>query len=134
MNALYTKAKDAILKGEIDLITDSIKAVLIDAGAYTNNIVADQFLSDIPAGARVATSPDLTGKVVSGGVFIADGATLTAVTGAQSEALVLYKDTGTETTSQLLVYIDTATYLPITPNGGDIIIDWNGGTGEILSI
>ena len=33
--------------------------------------------------------------------------------------IVIYKDTGTEATSPLLAMIDTATGLPITPNGGD---------------
>ena len=33
---------------------------------------------------------------------------------------MIYKDTGSEATSPLIAYIDTATGLPITPNGGDI--------------
>ena len=35
------------------------------------------------------------------------------------EAIVIYVDTGTEATSPLVAFIDTATGLPITPNGGD---------------
>lgn len=35
-------------------------------------------------------------------------------------AIVIVKDTGTEATSPLIAYIDTATGLPIAPNGGDI--------------
>jgi len=30
--------------------------------------------------------------------------------------------------------MDTATGLPITPNGGDIIITWDNGTNRILRL
>jgi hypothetical protein len=48
--------------------------------------------------------------------------TFTAVTGDVSEAVILYKDTGVAATSPLIAYIDTATGLPVTPNGGDITV------------
>jgi hypothetical protein len=49
--------------------------------------------------------------------------TFPTVTGDQSEALIFWKDTGTDTTSPLLVFLDTATSgLPVTPNGGDIAV------------
>jgi len=52
--------------------------------------------------------------------------TYTAVTGASIEALLIYIDTGSAATSRLVAYIDTGvTGLPVTPNGGDIVITWN---------
>ena len=41
---------------------------------------------------------------------------------------------GTEATSPLIAYIDTATGLPITPNGGDIIVTWDNGTNKIFRV
>jgi hypothetical protein len=38
---------------------------------------------------------------------------------------VIYKHTGTESTSTLIAYIDSGTNLPVTPNGGDITVQWN---------
>lgn len=133
-NALYTKAKEALLQGTIALDADNIKAVLVDSASYTANLTTDQFLSDIPGGARIATSVNLVSKTVTNGVFDAGDVTFTAVSGNQSEYVVLFKDTGVEGTSPLLVYIDTATGLPVTPNGTDIIVQWDNGANKIFAL
>lgn len=133
-NALYDKGREGFLAGEIDWDADVIKAVLIDAADYTVNLAAHQFLSDIPLAARVATSAALTGKTVANGVADADDLTLSAVSGDPAEALVIYQDTGTEGTSRLIAYIDTATGLPVTPNGGDITVAWDNGSNKIFKL
>lgn len=125
-NALYEKAREGFLSGQINFSSDNIKAVLVDTGSYTANLNTDQYLSDIPSGARVATSGNLSSKTVANGVADAADVTFTAVTGASVEAVVLYKDTGTASTSRLICYIDSgASGIPITPNGGDIATAWN---------
>lgn len=125
-NALYEKAREGFLSGQINFSSDNIKAVLVDTGTYTANLATDQYLSDIPSGARVATSGNLTSKTVTNGVADAADVTYTAVTGASIEAVVLYKDTGTASSSRLICYIDSgASGIPITPNGGDIATAWN---------
>ena len=60
--------------------------------------------------------------------------TFTSVSGPSIEAIVIYKDTGSEATSPLIAYIDTATGLPITPNGGDIIVTWDNGANRIFKV
>ena len=70
----------------------------------------------------------------SGGAADANDVTFTSVTGASIEAIVLYKDTGTDSTSPLIAFIDTATGLPITPNGGDIIVTWDNGANKIFKL
>lgn len=125
-NALYDKGREGFLDGSIDWDTDNIKAVLVDTATYTVNLATDDFLDDIPAGERVATSGNLTSKTVTGGTADAADVTFSAVSGDQCEAIVLYKDTGTASTSRLIAYIDTASSgLPVTPNGGDITVTWN---------
>ena len=125
-NGIYDAAKEQILQGSIDLINDDIRVILIDAADYTVNLATDDFLDDVAVAARVATSGALTTKSVTDGDFDADDVTLASVTGDQSEALLIYKHTGVESTSNLLFYIDTGvTGLPITPNGDDITIQWN---------
>jgi hypothetical protein len=132
--ALYDKARESFLKGEFDLATDNVKVVLVDAGQYTVSLSADQFLSDIPAGARTATSPNLTTKTTTAGVFDADDVTFSAVSGVQSEALVIYQDTGTAGTSRLICYEDNATGLPVTPSGADITVRWSNGSDRIFKL
>ena len=67
-------------------------------------------------------------------LFRSNDVTFTSVTGASIEAIVLYKDTGTDATSPLIAFIDTATGLPITPNGGDIIVTWDNGANKIFKL
>jgi hypothetical protein len=50
-------------------------------------------------------------------VFDAADKTLSAVTGDQSEAIIIYKHTGTDSTSNLIAYIDSGSGLPFTPTG-----------------
>jgi len=68
-------------------------------------------------------------------VFDAADITFTAVTsGSTAKAIVIWKDTGTPSTSPLLVYIDTITGFPLATNGGDITIVWDNGTYKIFSL
>ena len=124
-NALYGLGRESFLKGEISWSSDNIKTVLVDLADYTANLSTDQFLSDIAAGGRVATSANLASKTTTLGSADAADVTFSAVTGDISEALVIYQDTGTAGTSRLIAYIDTATGLPVTPNGGDIQVQWS---------
>jgi len=133
-NALYDLGRESFLKGEISWSGDNIKAVLVDTGAYTVDLATHQYLSDIPGGARIATSGNLSGKTTSGGVADADNVTFTSVTGASCEAIVLYQDTGNPATSRLIAYLDTATGLPITPNGSNILVTWPNTANKIFKL
>ena len=124
-NALYDLGRESFLKGEISWSSDNIKTVLVDTATYTVNLATDQFLSDIAIGERVATSANLATKTTVAGAADAADVTFTAVTGDISEALVIYQDSNEATTSRLIAYIDTATGLPVTPNGGDIQVQWS---------
>ena len=112
-NGVYKPYKQAAFSGgaNTDLVTGDVKAVLVDTDDYTVDLDNHDFLADIPAGARVATSANLASKTFTGGAFDAADFTFAGVTGDPSEALVYY--------------IDTATGLPITPNGGDIDVTHN---------
>ena len=60
--------------------------------------------------------------------------THTAVSGASVESIEVYKDSGVESTSRLIANIDTATGLPVTPNGGDITVAWDNGVNKIFKL
>lgn len=132
-NALYPKFKESCLSQSpsVDLDTDTIKVALWRGGAYNS---AHQYLSDL-AGSAAATAATLGSKTVASGVFDAADVTFSAVAaGASCSALVIYKDTGVAGTSALVAWIDLATNLPITPNGGDITITWDNGANKIFAL
>lgn len=134
-NMLYDECRKRFLEAGINWLTDSIKAMLITSSAYTPNFSQHKFLSDIPTAARVTPGVLLTGKSTTGGAADANDVTFTAVGGNnQVNAILLYVDTGVEATSLLLAWLDTATGLPITPNGGDIIVVWDNGPNKIFRV
>lgn len=128
-NAIYPAFKEFLLGTatgpDLDNASVNVKAVLIDLADYTYSSAHD-FLDDVAAGSRVATSGNLASKTVALGVFDTADFAFTAVTGDQSEGLILYIDSGTASTSRLIAFYDTGvTGLPVTPNGGDINITVN---------
>lgn len=126
-NTLYDFARQRFLEAQLNWLTDTIKVILVDTGSYTPQVGVHQYLADIPISSRIAGPVTLTSKTTSGGAADAADVTFTSVTGPSIEAIVIYMDTGTEATSPLIAFIDTATGLPITPNGGDIIVTWDNG-------
>lgn len=135
MSGLYDKGREGFLDGSIDWDTDDIRAILIDTADYTVALTTHDFLDDVAAGARVAVSGALVSKTVTAGVADAADVTFTGVTGDSVEAIILYKHTGADATSRLIAWIDTASSgLPVTPNGGDITIQWDAGANRIFKL
>jgi hypothetical protein len=125
-NALYPSFKKLCLDGDIDLLTDDIRAVLVDLADYTYSAAHDM-LDDVASGARVDVTASLGSKTTTGGVFDSADTVFAAATGDVSEAVILYKHTGTDSTSPLIAFYDTGvTGLPVTPNTGDINVAVNG--------
>lgn len=133
-NALFDKGREGFLDGNIDWDTNTIKMIFVDHADDTPNTTTDDNLDDIVAGARVATSGAFGSKTATDGVADAADVTVTAVTGDPFESIVIYKDTGVESSSRLIAYIDTATGLPLTPNGGDVTVAWDNGTNKIFKL
>lgn len=124
-NALYPKWKEALLQftSNNNLSAGTVKTALVTAG-YTYSS-SDQYYSSVSASV-VGTPQTLGSKTFTNGVFDAADSTFTSVTGSQVVSLVIYIDTGNSATSPLVAFIDTGvTNLPVTPNGGDILITWN---------
>lgn len=133
-NSLYDAARQRYLEGQLNWMTDTIKCILVSTSSYAVQTGTHQYLSDISTSAIIGAAVTLTGKSTTGGAADANDCTFLAVSGATIGAIILYVDTGTAGTSPLLAYIDTATGLPITPNGGDIIVTWDNGTNKIYKV
>lgn len=130
-NAIYPKYKEALITAAANSAlngsgTTGVYVALVDTGTYTYN-AAHEFYSDLSG--VVGTDQEIGAtKTYANGVFDGADLTYTAVSGNSVEALVIYvKNAGANTTWRLVAYIDTSvTGLPVTPNGGDINVTWNG--------
>ena len=114
-NALYDTGRISFLRGDLSWNSNTFKVVLLSS-AYTANLTTHQYLSSIHSGARVATSSALTTLLPGAGVADASDITFTSVSGSQVTQFVVYRDTGFDTTSQLVVPFYSAINLPFTTN------------------
>jgi hypothetical protein len=132
-NAVYPLAKQSFLSKLIDLTSDTIKVALLSS-SYTYS-AAHQYVTDLGANV-VARTAALTSKTVTSGVFnAASPATASAVTGSAVAKLAIFKDTGADATSPLIMFLDTVSSgLPVTPNGGDINITFDSGANKIFAL
>lgn len=133
-NSLYAKGREGFLSSDIDWDANTIKCVFLDGADYTPNLSTHDNLDDVPSAARVGTAQTLANKTVTDGIADADDVTFTALTGDQVEYILIYKDTGTESTSRLIALIDTATGLPLTPSGSNVTISWSNGADKIFKL
>lgn len=131
-NVLYPKARQAFLTGDLSWTDDTVKAALVDTAGYAYSST-HEFLADLGT-SIVATSAALSTKTATDGVADADDLQLAGVTGPTVEAVVLYADTGNAATSRLIAYIDTATGLPVTPNGGNVNVIWDNASNRIFKL
>ena len=133
-NQLYPKAKEDFLAGNLNLSSNVVTIALIDTDIYTFSS-AHEDRADIPNTA-VVKEANLASLTITSGVFDAADPTFESVTGANCEALILYHtdQQGGNTASRLIAYIDTATGLPILPNGGDITVRFSTGASKIFAL
>lgn len=129
-NALYENGKSNFLKKQIDMVNDSISAVLVK-NTYTFSQAHLTYAASVQSH-QAATPVVLANKTVSAdGTFDADDVTFPTVAGGSTvSSVVLY-----HTTSGILIgYIDTGTGLPIATNGGDIVINWSNAATKIFKL
>jgi hypothetical protein len=132
-NAVYPAYKASLLtqSPSVDYDTDTIKLALVKitgTGAVSYSAAHD-FYDDVSSGV-VGTPQTLGTKTTTGGKASSAAVTFTAVSSAGNTlGCVLYKDTGTGSTSPLIAWYDTGTNIPATPNGGDITVSPDGTNG-----
>lgn len=132
-SAHYDLGLHKFTSGGINLGTgsggDVIRVRLVRSSAYTFS-QAHEFMSSAPA--AIATDVTLGSKALSGGTFDAADAVFTAVpAGAAIDALIIFKFVTNDAASPVIAYIDG---FSVTPNGGDITIQWQGTTPFIFKV
>jgi hypothetical protein len=131
-NALYDKGREKFLTGAINASADTLKCALIK-DTYAPTLGSDEFFSTLSSHV-VGTPQTMTSKTVTGGVLDAADVTFSAVPTAAVKYCAIYKDTGSAATSPLIALFDTAAGLPVSTNGGDIIIAWDNGANKIFKL
>lgn len=126
MNRLYDHGRNGFLLGSVRWLTDTIKALAV-TNLYVPDFVNDRYVTDVPAGEVLSTSQSLYDKTASAGIAGAAPTRFVAVLGQPIHAIVLFKDTGFDSTSTLLAFIDVASNLPISPEGADLLVQWPSG-------
>ena len=118
----------------IDLDSDAIK-VLLATSSYVPNQDTHNALDDVTneitgtgytTGGKQMTGITITQDALSGrAVFDADDVTWTS-SSLTARGCVIYKDSGTPSTSYLVAYIDFGSN--VTSSSGDFVLEW-GTTG-----
>ncbi len=131
LSFVYNKAKAAILGGEIDLLTDTIKVALVGS-AYAADKDEDQFFDDVSnevSGTGYSTGgKELSNKSIAVdeandlASFDADDPIWTVAT-INARGAVIYKDTGTGSSSPLIASIDFGQ--DFSKSGADFTIQWD---------
>ncbi len=133
-NAIYPEYKEFLLTNgatsvslDVNTATDGAYVALINTASYTYSSVHD-YVNDLGA-SSVGTAQRIATPTVSNGTFDGDNVTYTAVTGADCEALVIFRqniNSANSASVKLVAYFDSnVTGLPVTPNGGDITVTWS---------
>jgi len=128
-NAGFTAYRNLVWTAGPDINAGTIKAMFVDHANDIPVVETDDFINDSATGAArvpaLASCATLGTKTFVGGVFDAADTVFSALTGNQAESMILFRDTGVESTSNLLLYWDTASGLPITPNGANVTVVWS---------
>ena len=130
-NALYPYGKSEMLKGNIDLLSDTINVALVAGYSYSSSHTNyTTHISSFVVGTPVA----LGSKTVSAtGVFDADDVTFTAVpSGSTVNAFIIYKSSD----GTLIGHVDTGTGLTggFPTNGSNITITFSSGGSKIFAL
>ncbi len=130
-DVIYNSFKKKIMDGSIDLDTDTIKVALVTS-TYTPDQDVHDFFDDITnevsgtgytaGGATLANKAATADNTDNEGVFDADDVTWSTST-ITARGAVIYKSTGTASTSPIIAYIDFGS--DKTSSGGNFTIAWN---------
>jgi len=130
-DVIYDSFRRDIMNGSIDLDTDTIKVMLVTS-SYTPSQTAHTKKSDVTnevsgtgytAGGSTLTTASVTADTTNHkGVFTADNVSWSSST-ITARGAVIYKSTGTDSTSPLICYLDFGSDKVST--SGTFTISWN---------
>lgn len=135
MSDIYPSARTLAATTGIGWLSNDIRIVLVDNGYVYST--AHDFLDDVGAGTRVATSGALTSKTAVAGVCDAADVAFVALAGDDVTGIVVYNHTGVESTADLIAYYDrlsTGSLIDFTPGGLDATVRWSNSTTKMFQL
>lgn len=145
-NKLFDNGRNEFALGNIKWKStdgDIIKVFFVDYNVYTPNLINNKFLSDIPTNARIGNNnstsrtdaPQLILKDPNAGICDAEDIQFTGISqGKNLSGIIIFKDTGNDETSILIVNLDNGVGLPTVSNGNNILIEWDNGINKIFKL
>lgn len=134
-SGMFANGRNRFARGEViwkASAGSTIKGVLIDSGTTAPNLATHTSMSDLRS-AVVGSDTALT-LIDPDGAGACDGNDLvfSAVTGASVEGVALYQEvSGSDANRFLICWIE---FTAVTPNGGDITIQWQGTSPFIFKL
>jgi hypothetical protein len=134
-NVLYDKGREGFLSATVSWPADTIKLVFAMSG-YTPNVSQHQYMSSVPSAAQAIRSSAFASKTYTDGIAdAADVVLATVPAGPTIHYVLIFEEAGTDAAAQpLIAFIDTATGLPVTPNGGQITVQWDNAVNRIFKL
>ena len=134
-NFVFTKAKQALLNGEINVSASNYKAAFLNKSLYIPSQLNDEYVSQIPANAIVGRSNNISNITNINGVLDADDVSINH-DGAAFDAFVVYQVGSNDSNSRLFFYIDNSTGLPFEGSNSSLIvtINWSDTANKILAL
>ena len=137
-NGMFDFGRNEFALGNLDWVTpggNGCKAALVDEGTWTPNLSTDQDYADASGIVGTPTLIANPSTPDTDGACNGDDVVFSTVAGATVEGILVYFDSGVAATSTLICYFDTAVSgLPVTPNGGDITVQWAAATPYIFKL
>lgn len=141
-DALHDPGREGFLDGTVSYLTPTIKMALVRGYTF---VASHKFVSDLvtAGGTLVSTSAALATKTATAGVANATSpVTFTSVpTGAACTSLIIFQSSAigggadvATTAQRLIAYIDSATGLPVTPNGANITYAIDAGANKLFKL
>ena len=133
---MYGLGRQGFLVGAsgFDWNTAAIQLAFVTS-SYSPNYTTDQYLGvAVSSGYIIAQSGTFSSLSSSLGTANAANETVSSVTGAQFAYVTLYSFISNNNSSPLIMTIDTAVGLPCTPNGGNIVTQWDTGPNKVFTL
>ena len=133
-NFFYDEAADDFAKGDIDLIVDDIRLMMVDSSTTTDTERATLFIDDFTTLGELSGTgyvrKALGTKAINKDApnnrseFTCADVVFTAINAGTAQAAVVYKHVTTDADSIPIAYIDQVDF-PIVTNGGDVTLNIN---------
>lgn len=135
-NFVYGKFKEALFNGQINILSNNYRIVLLNKSSYTPNQNTHEFLSDIPSSAIKAVSSNISNITNTLGTIDANDISFSSYSGQYFDAIVMYQVGASDASSRLIFFIDTSSGLPFNGSNSSlpVTIIWNNEISKILSL